>query len=110
MMAPVVRLLETGIEPDAVALDCSESHVEVAVLPTVLHGGPQNHEGHDWERCATWLTNPDGQSDAYVIVGSRSQVSGLRGLSLPPPWLQVLQSEGQGQRIAVWKLESAFNP
>ena len=110
MMAPIVELIETEVSGDAVLLDCSESHVEVAVLPRSLHGGARNHEGHDWERCADWLVDPEGQSDAYMIVGNRTKVRGVRGLSLPPPWLQVLRRDGQGQQIAVWKLDAAFNP
>ena len=110
MMAPIVELIETEVSGDAVLLDCSESHVEVAVLPLSLHGGARNHEGHDWERCADWLVDPEGQSDAYMIVGNRTKVRGVRGLSLPPPWLQVLRKDGQGQQIAVWKLDAAFNP
>lgn len=109
MMAPVVSLIENEMGPDDVLLDCSESHIEVAVLPRVLHGGSQNHEGHDWARCASWLKDPEGQAAAYVVVGSRTQISGLRSLSLPPPWQQVLRKDGQGQTTRVWKLEAGFN-
>ena len=110
MMAPIVRMIDSTMESDAVMLDCSESHVEVAVLPRSLHGGERNHEGHDWERCASWLVDPDGQTDAYMIVGNRTRVPGIRGTSLPPPWLQVLRRDGQGQQIAVWKLDQSVNP
>lgn len=110
MMAPLMSTIETDMAPDAVMLDCSESHIEVAVLPRVLHGGARNHEGHDWVRCADWLRDPEGQGDAYIVLGNRTQIAGLRGTSLPPPWLQVLQTEGQGQRIHLWKLEGDFNP
>lgn len=110
MMAPIVNFIESDMESDAVLLDCSESHVEVAVLPMRVHGGQQNHEGHDWDRCERWVTDPEGQSDAYIIVGSRTRVPSIRGVSMPPPWLQVMRKEGQGQRIAVWKLDGAFNP
>lgn len=110
MMAPVVSLIENDMGPDEVLLDCSESHIEVAVLPRLLHGGAQNHEGHDWPRCASWLKDPEGEAGAYIVVGSRTTVPGLRWLRLPPPWQQVLRKDGQGQTIRVWKLEAGFNP
>ena len=109
MMAPVVKLIEDELSDDDVLLDCSESHVEAAILPRVTHRWPQNHEGHDWERCAEWLREPEGASDAYIVVGTRTKIVGLEGLRVPPPWQQVLRSDGQGQTIRVWKLGSNFN-
>ena len=109
MMAPVVAMIEDDVSDENVLLDCSESHVEAALLPRMTHRLPQNHEGHDWERCADWLRDPEGSSDAYIIVGTRTKIRGLRGLRVPPPWQQVLRSDGQGQTIRVWKLGSNFN-
>jgi len=109
MMAPVMSLIDEQLSSDDVLLDCSESHVEVAILPRTTHRWPPNHEGHDWPRCADWLKDPEGESDAYMIVGNRTQIPGLVGLRVPPPWQQVLQSNGQGQSIRVWKLSANFN-
>ena len=110
MMAPVMTFIDEEVSGDRVLLDCSESHIEVAILPKVTHRWPQNHEGHDWARCASWLRDPEGSSDAYVVVGNRTRIPGLQGLRVPPPWQQVLRSEGQGQSIRIWKLTANFNP
>jgi len=104
MMAPLVQTIHEQVGEGDTLLDCSESHVEVALLPKVTHLPPTNHEGHDWERCQGWINEPDGTGDGYVILGTRTQVSGLVGLSLPPPWVQVLRQDGQGQTIRLWKL------
>jgi hypothetical protein len=109
MMAPVIQFIEEEMGPEDVLLDCSESHVEVAILPQVTHRLPTNHEGHDWERCATWLVDPEGGSNAYVIVGNRTRIQGLRNMRVPPPWQQVMKSDGQGQTVRIWKLSSNFN-
>jgi len=104
MMAPLVQTIADEVGEGDTLLDCSESHVEVAILPRITHPPPTNHEGHEWGRCQTWLTNPEGEGDAYIILGTRTRIPGLRGLSLPPPWVQVLRRDGQGQTIRLWKL------
>jgi len=104
MMAPLVQTIQEQVGAGDTLLDCSESHVEVALLPRVMHDPPTNHEGHDWERCLAWIQSPEGSGDGYVILGGRTQVPGLVGLSLPPPWVQVLRRDGQGQTIRLWKL------
>jgi|GEM_PF-3590026 len=109
MMAPIVTFIEDEVGPDDVLLDCSESHIEVAVLPRTTHGWPSNHEGHDWERCAGWLQDPEGEGTAHIVIGNRTQIPGVRGLSLPPPWTQSLRTDGQGQTLRVWTLTSNFN-
>ena len=104
MMAPLVQKIATDVGEGDTLLDCSESHVEVSLLPRVTHAPPNNHEGHEWARCQAWLSNPEGEGDGYIILGSRTQIPGLNGLSLPPPWVQVLRRDGQGQTIRLWKL------
>ena len=104
MMAPLMQAIDAQVREGDTLLDCSESHVEVALLPRITHDPPTNHEGHDWERCASWIRSPEGSGDGYVILGGRTNVSGLVGLSLPPPWEQVLRTDGQGQTIRLWKL------
>ncbi len=104
MMAPLVQTIQSQLGAEDTLLDCSESHVEAALLPMLTHGPPTNHEGHDWDRCSQWITEPEGQGDAYIILGNRTRIAGLRGLSLPPPWQQVLRRDGQGQSIRLWKL------
>ena len=95
MMAPIMAFIDDDVGPEDVLLDCSESHIEVALLPRTTHGWPNNHEGHDWERCAAWIQDPEGEGTAHIIVGNRTKVTGVRGLSLPPPWTQSLRSDGQ---------------
>jgi hypothetical protein len=104
MMAPLVQKIATDVGEGDTLLDCSESHVEVAILPRVTHAPPNNHEGHEWERCQAWMSNPEGEGDGYIILGSRTQIPGLNRLSLPPPWVQVLRRDGQGQTVRLWKL------
>ena len=104
MMAPLMKTIDTQVGEGDTLLDCSESHVEVALLPRITHDPPTNHEGHDWERCALWLNAPEGNGDGYIILGGRTKIPGLVGLSLPPPWEQVLRTDGQGQTIRLWKL------
>jgi hypothetical protein len=110
MMAPVLKFVQSHSTEGTVFLDCSESHVEAALLPHFSHGLPQNIEGHDWPRCARWLVDPEGAQDAFILVGDRTQIPGQSGLSLPPPWQEVLRSVGQGQSVRIWKLDAAFNP
>jgi len=109
MMSHVVAFIDDTMVDGEVLLDCSESHVEAAILPRETHGWPQNHEGHDWARCTSWLADPEGSSTAYMVVGNRTQIPGLRGLGVPPPWRQVLRSDGQGQTIRIWQLDAGFN-
>ena len=104
-MSPIVTFIEQQVGPKDTFLDCSESHIEVSILPRMLHAPPTNHEGHDWERCASWIDTPEGQGTAYIVLGDRTRIDGLRGPSLPPPWQLALRTEGQGQAISLWKLE-----
>ena len=109
MMKPVVAYIANEVGPGEVLLDCSESHIEVAILPRVTHGGAPNHEGHDWARCAQWLQDPDGSGEAHIVVGDRTQIPTLRGLSVPPPWSESLRTVGQGQTLRIWTLTENFN-
>lgn len=105
MMSPIVTFIEQHVGPEDTFLDCSESHIEVSLLPKMLHALPSNHEGHDWPRCASWITSPEGKRTAYIVLGDRTRIENLRGPYLPPPWQLALRTEGQGQSISLWKLE-----
>ena len=109
MMAPIMTFIADEVGPDDVLLDCSESHIEAALLPRTTHGWPTNHEGHDWDRCAAWIQDPEGEGTAHIVIGDRTKVSGVGGFSLPPPWTQSLRSDGQGQSLRVWTLTANFN-
>jgi hypothetical protein len=102
MMRPVMESLRGFIDSGVPVLDCSQSHVAVSLLPEVLHGGEQNHEGKDWARCGQWILNPNRKEPAAVITGTRSRVWGVDPDQLPPPWTLFLKSDGMGQRVNVW--------
>lgn len=105
MMRPVMQAVRGFMASGVPVLDCSQSHVEVSLLPEILHDGEPNHEGMDWARCGQWILNPNRKEPAAVITGSRSGIWGVDPNQLPSPWTSVLKSNGMGQRVNVWYRE-----
>lgn len=103
MAAPMLEtVLAERAEGEGV-LDCSESHIAVAVYPRSLVPAPQDHEGHDWLRCARWISEGPPGSTGMLLTGTRTQVPGLDPERLPPPWTLLKRTEGMGQFMILWR-------
>ncbi len=102
MMQPIMQHIRGLVGTEAQLLDCSQSHIEVSLLPDKIHEPPQNHEGKDWSRCARWIYGAAGDSPRYVVTGTRSQIWGVDPQRLPAPWKRVMKSDGMGQYVALW--------
>ncbi len=103
MMVPMVDFLRTERAEGEGVLDCSESHVAPAFYPRSLIPPPQDHEGHDWLRCARWIREGPAKGKGLLLTGTRTRVPGVNARSLMRPWRLVKQTEGMGQDLRLWR-------
>jgi energy-converting hydrogenase Eha subunit A len=104
MTSPIIRYIRDELAESDLLLDCSESHIEAAVLPRQLHSPPSNHEGLDWRRCAWWIDDPPAsEGTRWVITGQRTQLDQAPAGQLQLPWVRALHTDGVGHHLDLWR-------
>lgn len=103
------ELLQDGIDairaevgPDDSLMDCSGTHLAVALLPDVLHDGPAMMRHVDPQRCQAWLESPEstGGGDAWILTTFHSTPTAVGAAG----WEAVarITGAGDGLLLARW--------